>query len=190
MLKIIINKVIYIFIIYIYINFHVFAGNFPGDSIYNLNSQLIEKNGNNVNISDLQGKIQIFSMIYTNCKTTCPIIISNMKSIEKLLPVHLLRNVNFLLISLDPERDSIISLNKFFKEKNLNNEKWRLFRTSREEVLNIALAVGIKYKKEKNNEYMHSNLIIVLDKDGVIKLHHQGLDKNYVTLISIIKSLK
>ena len=53
----------------------------------------------------------------------------------------------------------------------------------------VTLTTGIKYKKEKNNEYTHSNLILVLDKNGVIKLYQQGLDKNYTSLIELIKKL-
>ncbi len=161
----------------------------PNESIYNLKSILYEYNGNSTDISCLQGKVQIFSMIYTNCKTVCPIIISNMKSLEKIIPEDIAKNVGFVLISLDPERDSISSLNKFFDDKKFTKDKWRLFKTSKEETLKIALTAGIKYKKEKNNEYTHSNLIIVLDRDGVIKFHHQGLDKNYENLIKIIKKL-
>lgn len=159
-----------------------------GESIYNLNSKLIDRNGNESSLINLSGKVQVFSMIYTHCKTICPIIIANMKSIEKLIPEHLKNDVNFSLISLDPDRDSISTLSKFFKDKKFSN-KWNLFKTNKDETLKIALAVGIKYKKEKNNEYTHSNLIIILDKNGVIKMHHQGLDKDYNQVIKKISNL-
>lgn len=162
---------------------------FSSESIYNLNSKLIDKDGKQYILGDLGGKIQVFSMIYTNCKTICPIIIANMKAIEKLLPNDLVDNVKFSLISLDPDRDSAETLNKFFKEKKFG-DKWNLFKTSKEETLRIALAVGIKYKKEKNDEYTHSNLIVILDKNGVIKMHHQGLDKNYNLVIKKISTLQ
>lgn len=165
------------------------AFSLPSNSIYNLNSKLIDYKGNILNLSDFSGKIQIFSMIYTRCKTICPIIISNMKSIEKILPPSVLNNVGFVLISLDPDRDSVDVLANFFIDKGLNEKKWKLCKTDKIETLKIALAAGIKYKKEKNDEYTHSNLIIVLDKNGVIKLHHPGLDKNYNNLIELISSL-
>ena len=66
---------------------------------------------------------------------------------------------------------------------------WLLDKMSKDETLQLALTVGIKYKKEKNNEYTHSNLIIVLDKNGVIRLHHQGLDKNFSELLKLVSSL-
>ncbi len=177
------------FIFLFFLVFNVNANNLPSDSIYNLDSNLLEYNGSKLKLSELKGKVQVFSMIYTNCKTVCPIIINNMKLIEKMIPESISNNVGFFLISLDPERDDVDILNIFFKEKNLNVNKWRLFKTTKEETLKIALTTGIKYKKEKNNEYTHSNLILVLDKNGVIKLYQQGLDKNYTNLIELIKKL-
>lgn len=169
--------------------FVVNASSYPNDSIYNLNSKFIDHNGKIYKFSDFSGKIQIFSMIYTRCKTICPIIISNMKSIEKSLPKDIIGNVNFLLVSLDPDRDSVDVLYKFFISKNFNSENWTLCKTDKNETLKIALSSGIKYKKEQNDEYTHSNLIILLDKNGVIKLHHPGLDKNYSDLINLIYTL-
>lgn len=178
-------------ILYCFLMFFSFnAFSIQTDSIYNLNSKFIDHKGNILKLTDLSGKVQVFSMIYTRCKTICPIIISNMKSIEKLLPNDLVEDVNFFLVSLDPERDSVDVLNKFFLDKKFTLDKWVFCKTEKEDTLRLALAAGIKYKKELNNEYTHSNLIIILDKNGVIKLHHPGLDKNFSKLIELIYSLK
>ncbi|HIH2762286.1 MAG TPA: SCO family protein [Candidatus Azoamicus sp.] len=128
-------------------------------------------------------------MIYTNCKTICPIIIANMKAIEKLVLSNGIKNISFSLVSLDSDRDSVETLNKYFYEKKMNPFLWNLYKSSKNETLKLALATGIKYKKEKNNEYTHSNLIIILDKDGVIKMHHQGLDKNFNLILKLIFDL-
>lgn len=181
------NK-LYVYVFCFFISLSVFS--LPSNSVYNLNSKLIDYNGKLSNINDFNGKIQIFSMIYTRCKTICPIIISNMKAIEKIIPSNVLNDVSFSLISLDPDKDSIDVLHNFFYDKNFNSTRWNLYKTDKNETLKIALAVGIKYKKEKNDEYTHSNLIIILDKNGVIRLHHPGLDKNYSDVIELILSLK
>jgi protein SCO1/2 len=113
-----------------------------------------------------------------------------MKAIEKAIPSDLLEHVNFSLISLDPDRDSVDVLHNFFNDKKFNVYRWNLYRTDKNETLKLALAVGIKFKKEKNDEYAHSNLIILLDKNGVIKHYHPGLDKNYEKIINIISLLR
>lgn len=177
------------FFLIFFLFFSYSAFSFPSNSIYNLNSTLINHDGKIFRISDFSGKIQVFSMIYTRCKTVCPVIISNMKSIEKLLPEKAKDNVNFLLLSLDPDRDSVEILNNFFIDKKFNNNRWSLCKTNKHETLKIALTTGIKYKKEKNDEYTHSNIIIILDKNGVIRMHHPGLDKNYNDILDLINTL-
>ncbi len=178
----------FIYVVCFLFSLHAFS--FPSNSIYNLNYKLVDYNGNVHEFKDFSGKVHVFSMIYTRCKTICPIIISNMKAIEKLIPEHLLKNVRFSLISLDPDKDSVDVLYNFFNEKKFDSTRWNLYKTDKNDTLKIALAVGIKYKKEKNDEYTHSNLIIILDKEGIIRLHHPGLDKNYSNIIDLIASLK
>lgn len=162
---------------------------FDDMSIYNIDIIVKNKEGNNIKFQNLAGRVQVFSMIYTNCKTICPIIVSNMKTIEKLLPKDIKDKIYFTLVSLDPDRDDLVSLNKFFVEKKLNDH-WHLFRAEKKDILNLALATGIKYKKDiSSGEYIHSNLIVLIDKDGIIKYYHQGLDKNFNDIIKLIKKL-
>lgn len=163
--------------------------NFPDESIYNLNILLTDKDNKQILFEDLSNHIQIFSMIYTNCKTICPIIISNMKTIERLLPNNLKSKVKFSLITLDPDRDDVKNINNFFIEKKFN-DNWSLYRCDKNDVLKIALSTGIKFKKDyENNDYIHSNLIILIDKNGVIKHYHQGLDKDFNEILKIIHTL-
>ena len=68
-----------------------YANVFPGESVYNLNVQLVDHNDISIHIGKLSGKIQIVSMIYTRCKTTCPVILENMKNLEKLIPESITR---------------------------------------------------------------------------------------------------
>ncbi len=180
------NKHFFIFFLFIY---PIFVYAFPSNSVYNLDINFVDKDGKTSTLSQFSGKVQVFSMIYTNCKTICPIIIANMKAIEKLVLFNGIKNISFSLVSLDPDRDSIETLNKYFNEKKMNIKSWNLYKSSKNETLRLALAVGIKYKKEKNNEYTHSNLIIIIDKDGVIKMHHQGLDKNFDPVLRLIFDL-
>lgn len=158
------------------------------ESIYDLDINLENikiKKSKIININELKGKIQIFSMIYTNCKTVCPAIISNMKKIEKSLSKEMINKIQFTLITLDPENDTQSNLEIFIKDKKIN-ENWNILRTSKENTLKLALATGIKYKKENSNNYTHSNIIIIIGKNGDIKMKQAGLDKDYKKLIKIL----
>lgn len=174
-------------LIFIFLSFSSYSH--PNNSIYNLDIELVDNTGKKIHFSDLKGKIHILSMVYTNCRTICPVIISNMKSIEKLIPANSLSEINFTLITLDPERDTVSNLKIFFLEKKFS-KNWHLYRTTKENTLKLALTFGVKFKKEKKSEYTHSNLIIIIDKNGIIRMAHQGLDKNYSNLLKLIEKLK
>ena len=49
---------------------------------------LIERNGHQVNLSDLKGKIWVANFIYTNCPDTCPIQSAQMKELQKIGRAH------------------------------------------------------------------------------------------------------
>lgn len=188
------KNIIKIIIIFYILSFSIFSAKddlkvFPDESIYNLDILLTDRHNNNIHFSNLSNHIQIFSMIYINCKTICPIIISNMKTIEKLLNKNFSEKVKFSLITLDPERDDINSINNFFHEKKFN-DNWSIYRCNKNDVLKIALSTGIKFKKDyESNDYIHSNLIILIDRNGVVKHYHQGLDKDFDEILKIIYNL-
>lgn len=176
MLKIYSKIIILVFLFFTNLSY---SNVFPDESIYHLNITLTDHNNNKINIENLSGKIHIFSMIYTRCKTTCPIVLENMKKLEKLISDKIIGNVHFSLVTLDPSRDNSDTIKKFMEDKNINYGNWNLFVSSEKETLELAVALGIKYKKENDGNYIHSNLILLIDKNGVIKFQHPGLMNNF-----------
>ena len=55
----------------------------PADSIFHLTSDWQNQNGTSLKLNDLRGKTLVVVMIYTSCKTACPILVADMKRIEK-----------------------------------------------------------------------------------------------------------
>ena len=54
----------------------------PSNSIFNLTSDWQNQDGKTIKLNDLQGKTLVVVMIYTTCKTACPILVAKMKTIE------------------------------------------------------------------------------------------------------------
>lgn len=174
-------KIKYIIILFI----TIFSFNcLSSESIYDLNIKLQNTDANIVDIKDLKGKIQIFSMIYTRCKTVCPAILSNMKKMEEAIPKNMMDKIQFTLVTLDPENDRTNETSLYAIRKNITH--WNFFRASKEDTLKLALATGIRYKKESSNEYTHSNTIVIIGKNGDVKMRQPGLDKDYKKFIKVI----
>jgi protein SCO1/2 len=53
--------------------------------------------------SDMIGKNMIVVMIYTTCKTACPLLVADMKKVKSQIPEDLLKETNLVLVSIDPD---------------------------------------------------------------------------------------
>ena len=60
----------------------VAAAELPDELIYYIESDWINHNNENVNITSLQGKVQVVAFVYTYCEHSCPIILAKLKYIE------------------------------------------------------------------------------------------------------------
>lgn len=153
------------------------------NSLFNLDKVFTNQNGENITLQDIKGDVKVISMIYTRCKTTCPILLDNMMKLDSLISKDVKGKVHFILVSLDPSRDTYLDMKKFGEVRGLDYSRWSLLTGSVDNVLQLAVSLGIKYKKEVDGSYVHSNLIIVLDKCGNIVYNHPGLNDDLFKLV-------
>ena len=57
----------------------------PGDSVYQLQAQLIDQDGRTQPWAALRGKPRLVAMFYTSCQYICPLIVESGKAIERQL---------------------------------------------------------------------------------------------------------
>ena len=70
------------------------------------NFQLTDQNGHPVELAQFRGKVVLFSFGFTNCPNICPATLSHFAAIRKALPEAVRDKVQFVFISVDPDRDS------------------------------------------------------------------------------------
>lgn len=169
----------------------------PQDSIFliedysNSKERWVNQDGKTKSLRDFQGKISIVSMIYTGCQFSCPLIIAKMKSIEAALPNNLKSEVQFLLFSFDPARDTVAQIKKKVLSHKLNPNNWQILTGTIKNVSELAAALDFKYKKLENGDFNHSNELLALNQDGVIfhKMHNLDLGLQDL-LVELKKALK
>lgn len=153
------------------------AGESTLGSIYDLESEWTDQNGNKFNIKNLEGKKVVMTMFYASCTYACPILLNDMNRFASLLPENKKDEYNYLLFSIDPERDTPSALNKLFTDRNLNENKWKFLTGTENEVVELAAALGFKFTKEEDGEYSHTNVIYILNENGEIIYKHFGLNQ-------------
>ena len=127
-------------------------------------------------------------MVFTHCESACPRIVADMQRIESSLSETELQKVTFLLVSMDPERDTPARLTEFAAEHKLNSN-WTLVCSSLDATMEIANVLGVKVKKLEGGGFDHSNIIHVFDQEGVIVNQQNGFAVDQDETLKAIRGL-
>jgi protein SCO1/2 len=144
------------------------ADELPGASIYRLPVALADQDGHDFRLADRRGTPQLVSMFYTSCQYVCPLIIDTMSKTEHALSAAEQARLEMLLVSFDPDRDSVARLHEVFGERKLDANRWTLARTDAAAVRKLAAVLGVQYRALANREINHSTSIVLLDGEGRI----------------------
>src|SRR5699024_11544303 len=74
-------------------------------------------------LEELRGKVTVMVMIYTSCKAACPRLISDMRRIEKQVPEKYKSEVQYVMVSIDPETDTPEKMKEFSIENEMADER-------------------------------------------------------------------
>ena len=156
-------------------------------SIYQLESTWMTATAQPLRLGNLQGKVQVLAMVYTTCEAACPIIVSHMRLLEAALPPELRPEVGFVLVSFDPERDTPSVLRAYSDKMHLNPASWSLLSGHPDDVLELATLLGITYKRDQQDGFMHSNVLTVLNNAGEIVHRQEGLQQDLTATLEAIR---
>lgn len=148
------------------------------ESIFNLTSKWKTQDNKTIEIKDFKGKVTVMVMIYTSCKAACPRLVADMRDIESKMPKDKLSNLNFVLVSIDPEVDTPDRLKTFAKDNFMDAPHWTFLQGTKTTVQEFANVLAVKYKKIAPMDFSHSNIISVFDKEGVLLHQQEGLGVN------------
>ncbi len=162
----------------------------PSDfSVYNAESTWRDASGAERRLGSLSGRPRVLAMIYTNCAFACPRILADMKRIEAGLPDALGDRVGFVLVTIDPERDTPKHLAEFARGARLDTARWTLLTGDEGSTLELAALLGVQYRRTGPGQWVHSNLITLLDARGEVSFRQLGLGTDPAPMLDAISSL-
>jgi protein SCO1/2 len=157
------------------------------ESVFLLESQWENQKNEQKKLSDYGGKVIVGAMIFTNCPSACPRIVADLKIIESTLSEDERARIQFLLISMDPERDNPAQMSRFASDHRLN--RWEIIRSDKSATMEIANVLGVRVKPLKEGGFDHSNIIQLLNAQGEIVFQQQGLNVDPVATLKEIRKL-
>jgi len=165
----------------------VTAHAYSADSLYSLALNWSNDRSESVPLSSFEGRDVIVVMVYTSCRSVCPLIVSKLKSIER-AAAEQRRKTEFVLISLDPKNDTPQVLAAFRKRENLPHESWHLLVGTEQDTRKFSNLIGFSYQKNTGSgEIMHSNKITLLNAQGEISHVLEGLNEDISPLMERLK---
>lgn len=157
------------------------------DSIYNVDIQWEQQDGRKVAFADYHGKVLITAMIFTSCKTACPRLTAEMKTISQKVGKVNPDDIQYMLISIDPETDTPKVMKAYLEANQFGSKEWTFIRGTEDETRIVANIMAVKYKEISPIEFSHSNIISVYDKKGVLAYQKEGLNVNTDATVNEIK---
>jgi protein SCO1/2 len=140
----------------------------PGDSVYQFHATFTDAAGQDLAWQDLRGQPLVATMFYASCRYVCPLVIDSLRSIERQLAPAERERLGFVLITMDPERDTPAALAKLMTERRLPAARWRLLQPRPADLRGLAGVLGIRYRLLADGEFNHSTSFVLLDSDGRI----------------------
>jgi protein SCO1 len=159
----------------------------PADfSIYHSATVWTDQHGEERPLDSLAGRVQVVGMVYTSCAYACPRMLMDMKRIEGELGGA--ADVGFVMVSIDPARDTPARLAEYARGARLEGDRWVLLTGGDDDVLELAALLGVQYRRMANGEFVHSNFLSILDRDGRVAHRQMGLGADPAGTLAMIRS--
>ena len=163
------------------------VGTIPDQSLYMLTDSFQTQNNENIVLAKFAGKPTVVGMIFTHCDYACPRLTADIKNINKELNVGE-GKVNYLLISFDTERDTPEVLKKYGENLKLDKD-YTLLHGDEETVRTLSVLLNVQFQKDAEGNFSHSNIISVLDKEGLLVTQKEGLEANHDNMIASLQGM-
>ncbi len=158
------------------------------ESLYQMDGKWTTQNGDTFHLSELEGKIPVVAMVFTSCTYACPKIIEDIQTVKNQVPADKKDKMVYVLISFDTERDTPERLKEYAASQQLDDQ-WILLHGDEDEVREMSMLLNVKYKKQPNGDFAHSNEVTLLDTKGAIVAQVEGLGKEQKPIVDKIKTL-
>lgn len=147
---------------------------------------LINQVGEHVSLNkDLQGKMLVVDFFFTDCATTCPQLSKSMKILQTGFRKDNKKEespdtiAQFISITVNPEKDSFPVLRTYADKYGANPDHWWFLTGDKKTIYNYArneLGVVTGPGDGGAEDFIHSEKLVLIDKDRHIRGYYNGLD--------------
>jgi protein SCO1 len=156
------------------------------DTVYHHISDLELTNqfGQKVSLNkDFKGKILVIDFFFTTCPSICPKLTGNMRLLQASFrkdpkkEARLDTNVQFISITVNPERDSFPVMRAYADRFGVNHDSWSFLTGDKRVIYNFArneLGVTTGPGDGGAEDFIHTDRFVLVDKDRFIRGYYKG----------------
>lgn len=146
-------------------------------SVYHVDARWTTHNNTEMTLSELNGTPVIMAMMYGSCTTACPVLVHDVKRLYDALDPVAQKQIKLVMVSFDTDRDTPKALANYVQQYDLNDDNWVFLHGSKQHIRTLATVLGVRYRQRPDGDFDHSNLITILNQDGVIAERIEGLSQ-------------
>lgn len=162
---------------------------YPSQSIYRLEAALTSQSGSAHGLDVYEGHPVLVTMFYASCPAACPLIVDTLRAIERAAPPQQRQRLRVLMISIDPQKDSVQSLQELAATRSIDTSRWTLARTDATTVRKIAAVLNVQYRPLPDGGFNHSSVITLLSPRGEIVTQSTVLRKADDALLTALSGI-
>ena len=147
------------------------------ESVYHLGGSWTDEDGESFELESLRGHATVVLFFYGSCEHVCPMLISDVQAVEAALDPDVLENTRFLLVTIDPATDTPELRRAMAETKELSQERYTLAHSDEMHTRGLAALLGVQYRDNGDGQFSHSNIISLLDPNGVPVTRIEGLQQ-------------
>lgn len=156
-------------------------------SLYQLDSLWRDQHSRSWSLSEFSGRNLIVTMVYAGCTTACPMLVEDVKRIYSALSAEEQAVTSMVLVTFDTLNDTPENLKAYAEARGLHQENWHFATGDEADVRTLASLLGVRYRKNPEGGYDHSNLVAVLNRQGEVIHRQEGLNQEPERAVEAIR---
>ena len=163
---------------------------------------LTNEEGNITTLADLTNRVWVADIIFTRCAGNCPIMSTQMKSLQDALPAT--SGAKLVTLTTDPDYDTPAILKRYGERYGADFRRWTFLTGTKNELAGLAAGslklgstpVALPDRQSAVDLFVHSTIFVVVDKQaqlrGVFQTEGQDVDWTQVKLqvLATVKRLE
>lgn len=127
-----------------------------------------------MNLADYRGKVVAVTFIYASCTDTCPILTALMVKVQQDLGSAFGSKIDFISITVDPERGTPDVLRQYAENFDLDLSGWAFLTGSPAAIHDVTQRYGVFVRKTATGDVDHTFLTSLIDANGSMRVQYLG----------------